>query len=329
MNLSNRIAHIDRLKGLAILVMIIGHVYLFVLDHREGLINKTISCNMPLFMFLSGVVLSVPLTYRKWYVKVIQFMSPAIFAGISCYLLLDWNSATHTNLTDLLLIPSQRHWYLISLTLFYSTVFLIGLIKRESVIIDILLFCFFYILFFFCWKNGGIISKGLCLEHCTCFYPFFMMGYLMKKYLGGTSYLLRYNVLFTVSLLLCLFLMFNDFEMYVIRNIVKRFLFPACTIIVIVILFAKRETKSSKIESTLAVMGRNSLDIYIWHFLFLHCFNLNSLKFIFKDNTNPFIELIIALLISIIISYTALFLGKLLRQSDFIRKYFYGEWTKK
>lgn len=328
MNSFIRIAHIDRLKGLAILVMVIGHVYLFVLNHHGGIINRFISCNMPLFMFLSGVVLSSPLTCKKWFVKVIQFLSPAILAGLTCFFILDQNSISHTNMIDILLIPSRRHWYLVSLSLFYSTILILGLVKKRIIYTDLFLSSIFFILFFLCWKNGGIISKGLCLEHCTCFYPFFMMGYFMKKYLGGTSCLPRYNVLFTASLLLCMFLFLNNFELYVIKNIANRYLFPACTIIVIVILFAKRETENSQIESTLAFMGRNSLDIYIWHFLFLRCFNLNFLKQIFMDGMNSLLELFIAIFISVFISYIALFFGKLLKQSNFIRKYFYGEWTK-
>ncbi|WP_455076976.1 acyltransferase family protein [Prevotella koreensis] len=87
-NKMGKIVHIDRLKGLAILVMVIGHVYLFVLNNHSGPINRMITCNMPLFMFLSGVVVSYPISPKKWLNKACRFMSPSIFIGITCFLLL-------------------------------------------------------------------------------------------------------------------------------------------------------------------------------------------------------------------------------------------------
>ena len=52
-----KIRYIDRMKGFAILVVVLAHVYLISLDMRESLVFRFCSSfEMPLFMFLSGFV---------------------------------------------------------------------------------------------------------------------------------------------------------------------------------------------------------------------------------------------------------------------------------
>lgn len=54
---TKRIDYIDRLKGLAIALVVMGHVYLFSYNHSSSTIPNVIgSFHMALFMFLSGFV---------------------------------------------------------------------------------------------------------------------------------------------------------------------------------------------------------------------------------------------------------------------------------
>lgn len=54
-----RILYIDRLKGLAIVLVVMGHVFGF--SQPDDAITKFIyTFHMPLFMFLSGMVVSTP-----------------------------------------------------------------------------------------------------------------------------------------------------------------------------------------------------------------------------------------------------------------------------
>lgn len=57
--MSNRINYIDRMKGLAILIVVLAHVYIFTFGMGDGesLVFKfCASFEMPLFMFVSGFV---------------------------------------------------------------------------------------------------------------------------------------------------------------------------------------------------------------------------------------------------------------------------------
>lgn len=56
-----RINYIDRMKGLAILLVVLGHVYSFVMGAESSEVNRFIySFHMPLFMALSGYVAFTP-----------------------------------------------------------------------------------------------------------------------------------------------------------------------------------------------------------------------------------------------------------------------------
>ncbi len=53
----NRINYIDRMKGMAILVVVLAHVFQFSFDMSDGSVFRfCASFEMPLFMFVSGFV---------------------------------------------------------------------------------------------------------------------------------------------------------------------------------------------------------------------------------------------------------------------------------
>lgn len=56
--MKERVAYIDQLKGFAILLVVMGHTYMYVLEIGNDIICNTIhSFHMPLFFFLSGIVM--------------------------------------------------------------------------------------------------------------------------------------------------------------------------------------------------------------------------------------------------------------------------------
>ena len=55
--MQQRINYIDRLKGLAILLVVMGHVYVIALDLTDEVVYRVIgNFRMSLFMYLSGLV---------------------------------------------------------------------------------------------------------------------------------------------------------------------------------------------------------------------------------------------------------------------------------
>ena len=63
-----RVQYIDRLKGLAIILVVMGHILGFRQPEdgtEDGIHTFIYTFHMPLFMFLSGLVISAPPISRK------------------------------------------------------------------------------------------------------------------------------------------------------------------------------------------------------------------------------------------------------------------------
>ena len=65
--MQQRIKYIDRLKGLAILLVVMGHVYVIALDLTDEVVYRVIgSFRMSLFMYFSGLVACSGIVVPYW-----------------------------------------------------------------------------------------------------------------------------------------------------------------------------------------------------------------------------------------------------------------------
>lgn len=65
--MSGRINYIDRMKGMAIFLVVMGHVFFFGFEQSDSIVFKAISSfHMPLFMFLSGLVACSGIVSPYW-----------------------------------------------------------------------------------------------------------------------------------------------------------------------------------------------------------------------------------------------------------------------
>lgn len=61
--MTHRINYIDRMKGMAILFVVIGHIFMFSMEQSSNVAAQVIyAFHMPLFMFLSGIVAAKGIT---------------------------------------------------------------------------------------------------------------------------------------------------------------------------------------------------------------------------------------------------------------------------
>ena len=84
--MQQRIIYIDRLKGLAILLVVMGHVYVIALDLTDEVVYRVIgSFRMSLFMYLSGLVAcsGIVVPYLDWS-KTIAFVRIAGHHAFVC-----------------------------------------------------------------------------------------------------------------------------------------------------------------------------------------------------------------------------------------------------
>ena len=100
-------------------------------------------------------------------------------------------------------------------------------------------------------------------------------------------------------------------------------------ILSITYLFVSRDSEDSKLERWLNNIGKRTLDIYVYHgLLLLGAYSIVDMSFL-KNNTimssNPWMILIIASLITLMLTYIAIWIGHIVRQRDFLKKIIYGQ----
>lgn len=137
------------------------------------------------------------------------------------------------------------------------------------------------------------------------------------------------NWLFTISLVGFICLLNVSIEIHALRFLLDRVVRPTFAILAISYLFAVREDKNNQFEGWLNRIGTKTLDIYMYHFFFLSgtfaVFDLKGIATIEIINSNPIIYLLIASVITIILSYVSIAIGNLVRRSDFLGKVVYGK----
>lgn len=136
------------------------------------------------------------------------------------------------------------------------------------------------------------------------------------------------NWMFTISLVGFICLLNANIEIHALRFLSERIVRPTFAILAISYLFAVRKDKNSQFEAWLNRIGTKTLDINMNHFFLSGTFvviDLTGIKNIEIMNLNPIIFLLIALVVTIILSYVSIAIGNLVRRSDFLGKIVYGK----
>jgi len=330
-----RLIYIDRMKGLAILIVVLAHVYLISLDMRESLVFRFCSSfEIPLFMFVSGFVAYFSTTdmeqqqiNRKFLKRFLSYVCPAFIISYctTAYNYLFFGGRT----PDLLNVLIGGAWYLKALAIFVCIHAL--LLKCKNLIWELLFIIIVEVLFLLGWKTSPFLLRFLCLEHCFFFFPFFMIGYYFRRY-GLIEKLKSQNWIFTIALIGYICLLNADIEIRALSSLSERLVRPLFAILAITYLFASRESEDSRFERWLNNIGKRTLDIYVYHgILVLGTYSIVDMSFL-KDNTimlnNPWMILIIASLITLMLTYIAIWIGYIVRKSGLLTKVIYGQFFK-
>ena len=112
-----RLYYIDKLKALAMLLVVMGHTLYFCTWHEtpsnDVVLNIICTFHVPLFFFLSGFVISQLPDVRKFLVKARKFLVPMLIVGFV-------NALVFDGVRDFFLNGGHfGYWYLLTLTVFY------------------------------------------------------------------------------------------------------------------------------------------------------------------------------------------------------------------
>lgn len=293
---SERLEYIDWAKGGMILLVIVGHIcqYYFSREKDEPLFRFIYSFHMPLFFLLSGYVLGVTQKklqsqpIRKWlWHKTQTLLIPFVFWGLFVYRFIDPIRFTPFNFDSLRLLVEKPDnndgaWFLISL--FCIQVVCYPVFRYNKV------WAWFVPLTFLI---GGTLLGGSFFYCNTHHYLSFLAGFLLFKY---QHLFFRADV--ATAALLC-FVVAECFHPHPLL----------CTLSAGIVLLYTCKAVSFRggwLSRKLSAIGRNTMSIYLLHFLFVVPFCTQEIDVSsFRMTPVLALTLVIAFVIALICVYIA------------------------
>lgn len=272
-----RLDFIDYAKGIAILLVVIGHLlqYNFVGTPAKELFDVIYSFHMPLFMFLSGYVASLTidkqLTDKGLFVKKKAFslLVPFVFMGGVNLLL--YKHLSIKFVVDLFRNPDNGLWFLI--VLFCIQVWFLAMQYvcskfhfSKRYMIEGAVGMIFITMIFVLNKVNHMCS-GLYTNHI--YYILFFLGSCSAKYLMS---LLKNDIVLLLSIIGFIvfvpkFHMWQHNSSFLILSIS---LYASIVVLRVGMAMENAEAKSKR----LLTFGKSSLAIYVIHFYFVKILNV-------------------------------------------------------
>lgn len=257
---------IDFLRGVAILLVVIGHL----IPNEELYFVITSPIKMPLFFAISGYLFVRKGLYDYAKKILTTLVIPWISISMIPVLLqlpFKCSDFVFNYLIDL--ISGKELWFMpcfiISSCIFY---FLLWKIKNR-IILGIFSFCIFFIGIYF--KKNHILDFSMVNIALTV-QPFFYAGYLFKVYeseISNYSYLKSISIVMIIvysALVSCNLYLYPDMSIDI--HTAHYFNIPLCIMLIIVGLFSLFTIFSNYngYPKSILVIGKHSFVIYIYHY---------------------------------------------------------------
>ena len=333
---SKRIEYIDAMRGFAIFLVVLGHVSGFILTRgwKADMILESYLTHfhMPLFFLISGFVLYKS-DYEWTFKKSLSFLTQKVsFLLVSPFLfLLAYLSITGTPL-DVALQDTYKkgYWFTFTLFQFYFAFMLLQwctkLMRMKDIINDtFLILSAFLIYAVIVHYNGWQDWYCIGVPHWTHFL-FFISGYLIRKHFTTFERILDSRYFLAVCVILYFGFRFIP-ELSVISSLGYGLVLLLTAVLLVFALFRKHQQVFSKqhaIGRAMQFVGQRTLDIYLIHYFFLVT-NMQAALPNFAELNSPFIELVLAVLITVLIISASLLMSAVLRVSPLLAHYLFGQ----
>ena len=327
--MKQRIDYIDRMKGMAIFLVVMGHVYGMAFAQSDDVAYRVISSfHMPLFMFLSGLVACSGATTPFWNLKKLSrklrgLVLPLIVFGM-CFTM-TWAKDFETGLKCFWESPNKNgYWYLMTLAVFYVSLSLYRLNVKQKWYIDVALAIAIWGGMFALWKYTAQTKDYFCMLNCGNFYLFFMLGVFTTKYrlLEKEK---NANWLFSVCIVLYAVLFCVEMPIHALDSLNRHILMPFCMVFVIVTLFMARHGETSRFERILDYVGKRTLDVYVLHYFFISVVHLQDVGKYMAESGNSLLMFVLAVGLATVITALSVGVGNVLHKGRLIQKLVYGK----
>lgn len=333
-NVTNRLAFVDQLKGFAIFLVVLGHVYNFSLKPSFSYIPTLMSLiHMPVFMFIAGYMFNkkevcfklnsyVRTLTQKAHRIIIPFLSITI---IAC-LLRGWNYFD--------LIKNEMkygYWFLVTLYMLYLVYYPFLYLSRFSKYVEILLYLMLsvFLIVFFRYLPQEELKSILSLDLLGQYSFPFLFGIWIRKH-NIILKLEQTNLVYTVLIIF----FFISFFLFV--RIDYGSLFGSCQSFglkfgmigisgLMCWIFFNNMHLTNKLGTCLSWMGINSLPIYVLHYFFLPSSTFASE---YVDSLDGVVLFGISFSISFFVIALTSCCYKILSYSSYVQQWLFGNMHK-
>lgn len=311
-----RLQYLDQMKGVAIIFVVIGHVFLFTPGASHTQVDSMLSIfHMPVFFFISGflaykVLPDMKTVGKRLWQKGHALLFPyLVFAGLYCVF-------AGKDYVKLLMGGGAEYWFL--WTLFILSVFfilyeqLVGKIRNVYLYVGAWLLP--YALLIVVQHRYGEVGGGIfCINQLVAYYRIYLIGYLCKKYVKLNDLLLENKYVYAV----CGIAFFARWFWAGSVNMLISFAGIMGAIIILRNFFVDHANNDSKVMCLLSYLGQKSLNIYVLQYFFLA--NLSFLT-PYVSNEYGFIwNLMLAVAFTVPIIAASLFVGANIERNELLR----------
>lgn len=256
-----RLEYLDQIKGIAIFLMVMGHVILFTYGAENCTIEKMFFFNMPAFFYVSGYLLYKEIDNTKDFIGRMKHKAAR--------LLPPWLVVTAV-------MAGYMRWEILNtLCIFYWFFYVLFLLTFITIVMEFLLFRHIKNSYIYCAALMiiPIVSAelkfmgfyGYLPAPWLCMYSLpFLLGWVCRKYEKVNDFVLNNQFLFIVAL--AIFLL-TWYKADVVNNYIQIVAAIAGIIVLQSVLF-HREVAGKKM-TIVSKLGRSSLAIYALNNFFL------------------------------------------------------------
>lgn len=322
--------YIDIMKGIAITLVVIGHVMLFSFDINPSEPSKCIYFNMPLFFYISGFLAyrridTIADLGRRLLKRGLILLIPYI-----CFLTLYTVYSNSYPTIQLYLTGGQRYWFLYVLFIlcafFLCNEYLIRNVHKTWKYISIWILPYLILIIFkFILSTTELIEDNTYTIICLLanYYRYYLIGYLCMKYLWLNKLLFNNQLIYAIGLVAY----FLNWMLYDNHNMILIFTGTLGAIIVIQTFVINHIEQHSKSYKALIYIGKSSLGIYVIHYFFLP--NVSAIVrpyLIDGGGSYAFIwQLTASLVLSIPVICASIFVYKIIEQNRYLYLLLFGK----
>lgn len=319
--MQERLQYLDSMKGLAIIMVIMGHVELSILRSTTIVTTVVSFLHIPIFMFISGLLLAKGNSLNKniyslFSTKFKRLIIP--FASFSFLYAFVFNISLKN-----IFFSNYKYGFWFTFTLFFLIIIVLFVNKLTQKVNHVIILFLIYLMVYalLCYLHfyqiipmriGNLIS----FSQLIYYYPVFVFGFLMGKYPGIYRWLFDNVYLAFGSLLFYVVLIFLVWN-YKFDNLLLLIVLNITGVLFVHYLFKYYNVKTP-LNSILNKFGKYSLEIYMIHFFYIGLINS-----IFEMNGYPHIVfLLIFTIFLLVISY---FTGILINKSNVLKLLLWGK----